>query len=100
MWIRNAWYVAAWSREVGRHLLARRLLDEPVVLYRRNDGTPVALLDRCAHKLAPLSMGRLVDDLPVRYVGFVVPDELYVGYGFDLEERYRELPDLHLLNLG
>jgi hypoxanthine phosphoribosyltransferase len=42
---------------------------------------------------------RLVDDLPVRYVGFVVPDELYVGYGFDLEERYRELPDLHLLNL-
>jgi hypoxanthine phosphoribosyltransferase len=42
---------------------------------------------------------RLVDDLPVRYVGFVVPDELYVGYGFDLEERYRELPDLHLLDL-
>jgi hypoxanthine phosphoribosyltransferase len=40
---------------------------------------------------------RLVDDLPVRYVGFVVPDELFVGYGFDLEERYRSLPDLHLL---
>ena len=43
---------------------------------------------------------RLVDDLPVRYVGFSVPDELYVGYGFDLEERYRELPDLRLLHLG
>jgi hypoxanthine phosphoribosyltransferase len=43
---------------------------------------------------------RLVDDLPVRYVGFTVPDELYVGYGFDLDERYRELPDLHLLNLS
>jgi hypoxanthine phosphoribosyltransferase len=43
---------------------------------------------------------RLVEDLPVRYVGFVVPDELYVGYGFDLEERYRELPNLHLLNLS
>ena len=43
---------------------------------------------------------RLVEDLPVRYVGFVVPDELYVGYGFDLDERYRELPDLHLLNLS
>jgi hypoxanthine phosphoribosyltransferase len=42
---------------------------------------------------------RLVDDLPVRYVGFAVPDELYVGYGFDVEERYRELPDLRLLNL-
>ena len=43
---------------------------------------------------------RLLEDLPVRYVGFVVPDELYVGYGFDLDERYRELPDLHLLNLS
>ena len=43
---------------------------------------------------------RLVEDLPVRYVGFTVPDELYVGYGFDLEERYRELPDLHLLKLS
>ena len=40
---------------------------------------------------------RLVDDLPVRYVGFTVPDELFVGYGFDLEERYRNLPDLHVL---
>ena len=42
---------------------------------------------------------RLVDDLPVRYVGFVVPDELFVGYGFDLEERWRQLPDLRLLRL-
>jgi hypoxanthine phosphoribosyltransferase len=39
---------------------------------------------------------RLVDDLPVSYVGFTVPDELFVGYGFDLEERYRNLPDLHI----
>jgi hypoxanthine phosphoribosyltransferase len=40
---------------------------------------------------------RLVDELPVRYVGFTVPDELFVGYGFDLDERYRNLPDLHVL---
>jgi hypoxanthine phosphoribosyltransferase len=40
---------------------------------------------------------RLVEDLPVRYVGFTVPDELFVGYGFDLDERYRNLPDLHVL---
>jgi hypoxanthine phosphoribosyltransferase len=37
---------------------------------------------------------RLVDDLPVRYVGFTIPDEFFVGYGFDLEERYRNLRDL------
>jgi hypoxanthine phosphoribosyltransferase len=41
---------------------------------------------------------RLVDDLPVRYVGFTVPDELFVGYGFDLDERWRNLPDLHVVN--
>ena len=40
---------------------------------------------------------RLVDDLPLRYVGFTVPDEFFVGYGFDLEERYRGLPDLRLM---
>jgi hypoxanthine phosphoribosyltransferase len=40
---------------------------------------------------------RLVDDLPIRYVGFTVPDELFVGYGFDLDERYRNLPDIHVL---
>jgi hypoxanthine phosphoribosyltransferase len=39
---------------------------------------------------------RLVEDLPVRYVGFTVPDELFVGYGFDIAERYRNLPDLHV----
>jgi hypoxanthine phosphoribosyltransferase len=39
---------------------------------------------------------RLVDDLPVRYVGFTVADELYVGYGFDLDHRFRNLPDLHV----
>ena len=39
---------------------------------------------------------RLVDDLPLRYVGFTVPDEFFVGYGFDLDERYRNLRDLHL----
>jgi hypoxanthine phosphoribosyltransferase len=40
---------------------------------------------------------RLVQDLPVRYVGFTVPDEFFVGYGFDVDERYRNLPDLHVL---
>jgi len=40
---------------------------------------------------------RLVDDLPVEYIGFTVPDEFFVGYGFELDERYRNLPDLRLV---
>jgi hypoxanthine phosphoribosyltransferase len=41
---------------------------------------------------------RLVDDLPVRYVGFTIPDEFFVGYGFELDESYRNLPDLRLVS--
>jgi len=40
---------------------------------------------------------RLVDDVPVRYVGFTIPDEFFVGYGFDLEERWRNIPDLRVV---
>ena len=39
---------------------------------------------------------RLVEDLPIRYVGFTAPDEFFVGYGLDIAERYRNLPDLHV----
>jgi hypoxanthine phosphoribosyltransferase len=42
---------------------------------------------------------RLVDDLPIRYVGFTVPDEFFVGYGFDIDQLHRGLPDLHLARL-
>jgi hypoxanthine phosphoribosyltransferase len=43
---------------------------------------------------------RLCDDLPIRYVGFAVPDEFFVGYGFDLGGRYRGLPDLRVVRTG
>jgi phenylpropionate dioxygenase-like ring-hydroxylating dioxygenase large terminal subunit len=59
MFVRNNWYVAAWDHEVTRGLKRRIILDEPVVLYRRDDGTAVALEDRCCHRQAPLSMGKL-----------------------------------------
>ena len=37
---------------------------------------------------------RLVESIPLRYVGFTVPDELFAGYGLGLDERWRALPDL------
>lgn len=57
---RNQWYVAATSDEVTRTPLSRKLLDKPVLLYRQEDGTPVALFDRCPHRGYPLSAGKLV----------------------------------------
>lgn len=62
MFLRNCWYAAAWDHEVGRTPLARRLLDEPVALYRRRDGRPVALADRCRHRGLPLSLGTVEGD--------------------------------------
>lgn len=35
---------------------------------------------------------RRVVDVPLRYVGFRIPDEFVVGYGLDYEQRYRNLP--------
>jgi len=63
MYARNAWYVAAWDHEVTRTMKRRILLDEPVVLYRKDDGAPVALEDRCCHRQAQLSLGKLVGNV-------------------------------------
>lgn len=62
VFLRNCWYVASLSREVARQPKAVRLLDEAIVLYRRQDGTPVALEDACPHRKLPLSMGRIKGD--------------------------------------
>jgi phenylpropionate dioxygenase-like ring-hydroxylating dioxygenase large terminal subunit len=63
MFVRNAWYVAAWDHEVGRSMLRRTILDQPVVLYRTVEGKAVALEDRCCHRQAQLSMGKLIGNL-------------------------------------
>lgn len=68
---RRAWYAAATADEVGRTPLARRVLGEPVLLYRTLAGTAVALADRCAHRPIPLSLGRIDgDDVVAAYTGF------------------------------
>jgi phenylpropionate dioxygenase-like ring-hydroxylating dioxygenase large terminal subunit len=61
--IRNAWYVACWSAEVKvGAMFNRRLLDEPVVFFRKEDGAAVALQDRCPHRFIPLHLGTVRGD--------------------------------------
>lgn len=61
-YLMNTWYVAAWAEEVAAgQLLARTLLDQPVVLFRDARGLAHALVDRCPHRFAPLSRGTLCD---------------------------------------
>ena len=82
--LRNCWYVAAWDVEVTAEApLARKLLDEDVVLYRRADGKAVAMVDRCAHRLAPLSAGRIEAG---------GPRGMYHGLLFDPDGRCVDVP--------
>ena len=60
MFLRNCWYVAAWQHVLDEtKLLARTLLNEPIVFYQHPTEGPVALADRCCHRLAPLSRGQI-----------------------------------------
>jgi phenylpropionate dioxygenase-like ring-hydroxylating dioxygenase large terminal subunit len=61
--VRNIWWMAMWSQDLAPgQLVARRIMDEPLVFYRLADGSPTALYDRCAHRWAPLSRGKVLAD--------------------------------------
>jgi vanillate O-demethylase monooxygenase subunit len=71
-YLRNAWYVAAWSDDLAEgQLLPRTIMKEPVVFYRTPDGKVAALEDRCPHRFAPLHMGKVIngDHLQCPYHG-------------------------------
>lgn len=72
MFLRNAWYVAAWDSELTHKLLAATILGDRLVLYRTASGDPVALEDACPHRKLPLSMGRIIgDEIECGYHGLV-----------------------------
>jgi phenylpropionate dioxygenase-like ring-hydroxylating dioxygenase large terminal subunit len=72
MFLKDYWYVAAWSDEVETSPLAVMMLKQPIVVFRQSNGTPVALEDRCIHRRAPLSIGHVVgDDIQCAYHGLV-----------------------------
>ncbi|KRB85358.1 hypothetical protein ASE00_00690 [Sphingomonas sp. Root710] len=64
MFLMNCWYAAAWPNEVSADggVLTRRILDRPILMFRTSAGNPVAFLDRCPHRLVPLSAGRRAGD--------------------------------------
>jgi vanillate O-demethylase monooxygenase subunit len=69
--VKNEWYVVAFGHELQRSLLKRTVLGQRLVLFRKKDGTPIALDDRCAHRSFPLSAGTLDEDTVVcKYHGF------------------------------
>ena len=88
MYLRNAWYVAATIDELASaRLLARTLLDEPIVFFRdARTGKVAALEDRCCHRGAPLSLGEILD------AGLMCG---YHGLVFDRSGACVEMPGSH-----
>jgi phenylpropionate dioxygenase-like ring-hydroxylating dioxygenase large terminal subunit len=83
--LRNRWYVACRSSRLGSRPLAVTILDTPLVLFRAEGGRAAALLDRCAHRNLPLSLGRSAGPrLACRYH----------GWEFDGEGICRRVPAL------
>ncbi|MCC2096223.1 MAG: aromatic ring-hydroxylating dioxygenase subunit alpha [Hyphomicrobiales bacterium] len=61
--IRNAWYMAGWTTELdGGTFITRKIIGEPLVIFRTRDGSVTALEDRCPHRWAPLSLGTVLDN--------------------------------------
>jgi phenylpropionate dioxygenase-like ring-hydroxylating dioxygenase large terminal subunit len=89
MFLKNCWYVAAWDYElIDGKLLARTLLGENLLLYKGESGKAVAIDNRCPHRGALLSNGRLEGD-DVRC--------MYHGIKFDAAGRCVQIPGQDLV---
>jgi len=103
MFLKNAWYVAAWSEDIKDDLQQIILLNEKICIYRDTKGQIVALEDACPHRKLPLSKGRLKgDDVECGYHGLTfsctgqcvrapgkggIPSNAKV-HSYPIEERY------------
>jgi hypoxanthine phosphoribosyltransferase len=83
----------------GRHVLVvEDIIDSGLTLsylMRNLESREPATLEVCALMTKP---ARREIDIPVRYVGFEIPNKFVVGYGLDFAERYRNLPYVAVLH--
>ena len=64
-------------------------------LFRMLGARSPASLEVCALLTKP---DRREVDMPIRYVGFEIPNKFAIGYGLDHAERYRNLPYVAVLD--
>ena len=57
-YLRDCWYAVGWSMELSSGPIVRTILDEPIAVWRSDDGAVFAMVDRCPHRFAPLSLGK------------------------------------------
>lgn len=67
----NSWYATGWRSDFGSEPEQRNLLGKPIVLCCKVGGVLVAMDDRCVHRMAPLSLGKVEGDaFRCQYHGF------------------------------
>ena len=83
----------------GRHVLVvEDIIDSGLTLsylMRNLESREPASLEVCALMTKP---DRREIDVPVRYIGFEIPNRFVIGYGLDFAERYRNLPYVGVLD--
>ena len=83
----------------GRHVLVvEDIVDSGLTLsylMRNLESREPASLEVCALLTKP---SRREIDVPVRYIGFEIPNRFVIGYGLDFAERYRNLPYVGVLH--
>ncbi|SLN58557.1 Toluene-4-sulfonate monooxygenase system iron-sulfur subunit TsaM1 [Roseovarius albus] len=62
MFLKNAWYVAAWGDEITEDLQKVMLLNESICMFRDSKGKVIALENACPHRKLPLTKGRRKGD--------------------------------------
>ena len=62
MFLKNAWYVAAWANEISHNLQQITVLSQKICIFKSQSGDFIALEDACPHRKMPLSKGRIKGD--------------------------------------
>lgn len=90
LFLYNCWYAAGWTSEIedGKPF-ARTFLEKPIVIFRGENGEHIALDNRCCHRAAPLSMGR-IEGSCVRC--------MYHGMKYDATGKCVEIPGQKIIS--
>ncbi len=84
--MKNYWYIACPSSQLGSTPFATRVLDQPIVVYRDHQGRAAALEDRCCHRGVELSKGRVTKEGQLACA--------YHGWEYDCAGKCTHVPSL------
>ena len=81
--LEDYWYIACRSSAINKAPVAFAAFDRPLVAFRNGEGRAGVLVDRCTHRNAPLSQGRIADGL------LQCP---YHGWSYDIDGSVKKIP--------